>query len=258
MVATGKRIYRAPLVAISLVALAASTSAFQPTPRALDKPSALAALGDPNDWAHIASQIHHHDISSWDALLSTLQATTVEGVLKPAHGHSQSMFGPIDPILASGKSLAPDLKALGISPSDPVAIDQLPEALQSLIRKGDKVVDSSHFEAVSRSLPGPSETHGIFPRSRTDIPEANDAIKLAQGKHIAKFNNILEKLPYLALGYGILEFGVLRGDVDVSKEDIEDYRAEVDAETIAVGGVRLGVFFVLSLLATIFIDGNIS
>lgn len=250
-----KRIYQAQpwrQVAFCLMVLTTGAIAFQPTSR-VQQPTTVRRMAavDPNDLANIAAAIHHHsDVSSWDAILSTLYSTTAE-VLKPAHGHSQPLFGPPDPWLTGPPHSIPppNLKALDLPPATPT--DQLPEVAQAAIQKGLKVVDASKWQAGGGStLPGFKPTGGILPQ-HANVPEANMESFTAQVFGSARFLNVLEKIPMAAFVYVLVDFFLLRPDVDLYKEDIEEEPLEVAAETLAVTGVRLGVLFLIGFVTLV-------
>ena len=94
---------------LCLMMLTSPVVGFQPQ-SPLHRPSCLSrtvrklAPLDPNEL------VHHH--STIDAVLSTLYSVPADVLLKPAHGHSQPLFGPPDAWLSSGHSIAPNLKAL--------------------------------------------------------------------------------------------------------------------------------------------------
>lgn len=212
----------------------------------------MAAI-DPNDCANVVSAIHHHH-PHLDAILSTLYSATVDsGLLKPAHGHSQPLFGPQDPWLTSGKSIPPpNLKALiGTDNMAPATVSEnLPEAAKAIIEKGGKFVDASKWQAGGgATLPGFKPTGGILPRS--NVPDASMESFTAQVFSSAKFLKVLERIPLAAFVYVFIDFFFLRPDVDLYKEDIEEEPLEVAAETVAVTGVRLGVFFLIGFLTLI-------
>lgn len=199
----------------------------------------MAAM-DPNDLMHF---VHHHP--TLDAILSTLYSTTADGLLKPAHGHSQPLFGPPDPWLSTGDSIPPNLKALGIDPA-PITSD-LPQAKEA-IEKGLKVVDASTFQAGGgNALPGFTPTRHILPQAGP-VPDITMETFTNQVFGSAKFLRAFENFPKAALAYVIIDFFFLRPDVDLYKEDIEEEPLDVAAETFAVTGVRLGVFFLITLV----------
>lgn len=244
-------------LSLCLAVLATTVVGFQPssglqqpigrwstTSRTTSTVRQLAAV-DPNDLVNFA---HHHP--TLDAVLSTLYSTTADGLLQPAHGHSQPFFGAPDPWLSSGHSIAPNLKALGID-ATVTPKEQLPEAAQAALQKGWKVVDAAKFQAGGGStLPGFKQTGGILPE-HSKIPEVTMASFTNQAFVSAKFLKVVEKLPMAAFVYVLIDFFLLRPNVDLYKEDIEEEPLEVAAETVAVSGIRLGVFFLIGFLTVV-------
>jgi hypothetical protein len=236
------------------------------------------AVVDPAELANLALNfVHHHqdqaasagvqhaaDISSsssWEAILSTLYATTVDGILKPAHGHSQPLFGPPDQYLSAGKSIAPSMKALAdMNAASSAATDaaaetasKLPEVAQAAISKGFKVIDASKFESGGASvLPGFAKTDGILPQHSPSMPPETQESFFAMIKWEVKYLNVIDKIPLAALVYGMVDFFLLRPGVDLYKEDIEDEPVDTLAETVAITGVRLAVFTAIALVTLIF------
>ena len=234
--------------------------AFQ-QPRILSKVRRCApqkVVLDPNDITSAVSQASNHDIP---ALLSTMLTSTLE----PPRGFSIPFFGPQDPYLAAGKSIAPSAEALlemGITPPAKTAAEILPnqspavqEYLQSAMANGWKVLDSSRFlntpGNTATQLPGFAETRGILPSHDPTIPPPGPAMFVNDIQWVDKFINVLDKLPSAAFYYVLLEFFIIRPGLDIYKEDIKDDPRGVFAETIAVTGVRLAAFLVIGLLAVV-------
>lgn len=233
-----------------VIAFRATSMLEQPKITASTSARKMGAMG-PNELANLASA--HADVSSWDATLSTLYASTVDGFLKPAHGHIQPLFGPPDPFLTSGSSIPPNLKVLDLPPPP---TDHLTEAAQVAIKEGYHVVDASKFQAGGGgALPGFQDTGGILPRHDPNVLKLSGALP-GQVKEAAIHYRILQSLPFAAFVYVCVDFFLLRADVDLYKEDIDGERMEVAAETMAVAGVRLAVFFSLGVV-TVMLFGNV-
>lgn len=183
-------------------------------------------------------------------LLSTLYTTTVDHVFQPAaHGHTQPLWGPPDPYLSAGRSIAPPTKALmdmGIVPADGSAVESLPANVQTAVSKGWHVLNGDNIKSQSL-LPGFSPTRGILPQ-HSPVPEETPETFAAQVEWAARYMNVVDKLPYAALAYGMVEFFLLRPGIDRYKEDVEDEPARAFIETVKVTGVRLGVFFVIAIV----------
>jgi hypothetical protein len=155
--------------------------------------------------------------------------------------------------LTAGKSIAPTAKALqdlGITaiPSPPV---NLPEAfsqqVQSAAAKGWHILDSSALQAES-NLPGFLPTRGILAGHNPTVPLETAESFAAQVEWSAKFINVVDKLPYAAFAYAFIEFFLLRPNVDLYQQDIDEDSTGILAETLAVTAVRMGVFAVVAVV----------
>jgi hypothetical protein len=169
---------------------------------------------------------------------SFLQASSLSSfnvaILKPATEHTQPLWGPPDPYLSAGKSIAPSAKALadmGIAPPD---------------------VDSAAIHA-QMLLPGFSPTRGILPTHVMGLPAETPETFAAQVEWSTRFLNVIDHIPTIVIAYALVEFFLLRPNLDLYQEDIREQPTQIMAETVAVTGVRLGVFFVIAILTcTIF------
>lgn len=176
---------------------------------------------------------------------SFLQATSLPSVtvalLKPAAEHTQPLWGPPDPYLSAGKSIAPSAKALaemGIAPTD--------------LQTNGGVVDGAAIHAQTL-LPGFSPTRGILPSHVMGLPAETPETFAAQVEWSARFLNVIDQVPTIVFTYVLVEFFLLRPNLDLYQEEIRDQPTQVLAGTVAVTGVRVGVFFVIAILTcTIF------
>lgn len=208
---------------------------------------------DPNDVASFVSTGHTIP-SEIAAFLSTTLATAIP------HGHSNPLFGPPDPYLAAGKSIAPSAKALmdmGITTPKTVS-EMLPESSEAFqqsvtaaMTKGWKVLDASKINGAGvNHLPGFSDTKGIF--GTRMVPYEDPDTFSAEVKWAAGYFNIMDKLPFVAFYYALAEFFVLRPGVDLYKEEIEDDPEGVLADTISVAIVRVGAFALITMATVLF------
>jgi hypothetical protein len=164
------------------------------------------------------------------------------------------MYGvraPDDPLLLANKSIPPASAQAGISKTN---IENLPESLQAAIAKGWNFIDAQSIHAES-VFPGFRQTGSILQQRiqhapSEDSPETFAAIV----QWSAGFLNVVDKLPYVALGYALFEFFVVRADLDWFKEDVEDAPAEVTMEAIGTTSVRFGALMVLSFLTVCFFN----
>jgi len=233
-----------------------ANAAFQTSQRAARQNFELYSAGvDPTDLMSVLSAS-----DSTPAELAAFLSTTLSTAITTAHGHSNPMFGPPDPYLAAGKSIAPSAKALmdmGIQPAKS-ASEMVPESSQALqqylntaMSKGWNVLDASKIKVSGANhLPGFEDTKGIFGvrEARLETPESFSA----EVKWAAGYFNVMNKLPFVAFYYALAEFFILRPGVDMYKEDIEDDPEGVLADTVSVSIVRFGVFALIAMLTVIF------
>ena len=176
--------------------------------------------------------------------------------LEPAQGHSNPFWGPPDPYLEAGKSIVPSAKSmmeLGVSKGSTLvrsSSSSVPDVVQSALAKGWNVIDGSRIKETTEAvLPGFSETRGILP-AHSSIPETPESFA-RQVEWAAKFMPVVDKLPIVALWYGLVELFLLRPGLDIYKEDIEEDRDMVVSETAAVTGVRFAVFCVIGVMTSV-------
>jgi hypothetical protein len=210
------------------------------------------------DPQHVASAVSSPELP---ALLSTMLSTAVV----TAHGHSNPLFGPPDAILAAGKSVAPSAKAmvdLGITQIK-TAADILPtgagttttpafaQSVQVAMTRGWKVLsDANIMNGGGTHLPGFQETSGILPYHNPNLPVETPETFAASVQWGASFFQVIEKLPYAAFWYALVEFFILRPGIDLYKEDIENDPNGAIMETLTVTGVRMGAFLIIAVVTT--------
>eukprot|EP00536_Pseudo-nitzschia_multiseries_P018250 jgi/Psemu1/228282/e_gw1.2303.8.1 len=142
----------------------------------------------------------------------------------------------------------------------PSAGEALQGQAQQALDGGFKVMDASKFvHGGGAKLPGFTETASMlaphitpYPQSGTvtgDYPQFELGDRLALAYYLLEY---VQKLPYVAFAYVLVEFFFLRSGVDLYKEDIEDDPSGVLAETVSDTGVRVGIFFVMTLFVFTF------
>jgi hypothetical protein len=161
----------------------------------------------------------------------------------PAHGHSQPFWGPPDPYLISGKSIAPSMQALAELGAG--SRDGLPEPAQRAIAEGYRVLDATTIQPES-ILPG-------FAKVGLNVPVDTPESFALQVEWAANFLNVVDQLPVVAFSYVLIEFFLIRPNLDVYKEDVESEPGSVLAETVGVTAIRLSVFCVLALVTLTFV-----
>lgn len=186
--------------------------------------------------------------------LQTGGLTISPNTLQPAHEHAASWFGKPDPYLAAAKSIAPSAKALesmavgGVAPTSAPGV--LPEALQKVVSQGWHLLDARliHQEEV---LPGFSPQVGILPVHQ--LPPETPASFAATVDWSARYLDVVDKLPVAALAYVMVEFFILRPNIDLYKEEIRQEPGAVALETAVTTGVRvLALAIVGTLTLSIF------
>jgi len=197
-----------------------------------------------------ASHAHIHESTTFEGLLSTMYATTVDGLLAPAHGHSNPLFGPPDSHL-DGRSIAPSAKALldmGVQTTT-VQQESLPQVANDALSNGWKIKDltDSTIGANNNVLPGFRQIGGILPQ-HANVPQGTEEGFVKQVQWSANFLNVIDKIPYAAFSYAFVEFFFLRGGVDWYKEDIEEEGTAVFVEFASVTVVRLVAFTIISII----------
>jgi hypothetical protein len=199
--------------------------------------------------AATASLIDAGDINVPEFISSSLVSAVDVSSLKPATGHTQSWWGPPDPYLSAGRSIMPSTKALSeMNIERTPNTENWPPEVVELAKRGTHVLDSAAIQSHSM-LPGFAPPEGILPHHST-IPAETPATFAAQVQWSADFLNVVDKLPEAVFAYALVEFFILRPGIDRYKEDIEEEPGRAFAETIAVSGVRLGMFCLVAIVTT--------
>lgn len=168
--------------------------------------------------------------------------------LKPAVEHTQPYWGSPDPYLTAGKSIAPSGKMLadmGIEKST----EGWPELAQMAVKDGVSVIDKAAIKAESL-LPGFVPVGSLLPGHNPGVPPETPATFAANVEWAAGFLNVVDKLPEAVFAYALIEFFILRPGIDMYKEDVEEDPGRAFADTLAVTGVRLGMFCVVAAVTT--------
>jgi hypothetical protein len=192
----------------------------------------LRALVDPDMASTVSSHVTHPELHT---LLSTMLSTTN---LQP----SAKAFADMGITQAKAASdFAPDT-----SPA-------FQQTVSSVMDKGWKVLNNANImNGGAPSLPGFSETHGILPTHSLNVPAETPASFAAEVQWAANYFDVMDKLPYAAFWYCMVEFFILRPGIDFYKEDIEADPTGVLADTVAVAGVRVIAIAIISFLTVAF------
>jgi hypothetical protein len=210
---------------------------------------------DPNEIiSAVSSHGSHPEVP---ALLSTMLTSALK--LPEAHGHSNPFFGPPNQYLAAGKSIAPSAKALadmGITHAKaasemvPDASPAFQESAAAAMNRGWKLLNGANIMngGVATHLPGFVETKGVLSPHNPNVPAETLSSFASELKWSSGFFNVMDKLPFAAFWYAMVEFFILRPNVDLYKEDVENDPVGVAADTVSIAGVR---FLAIGIISTI-------
>mmetsp|Transcript_24789 Transcript_24789/g.58166 ORF Transcript_24789/g.58166 Transcript_24789/m.58166 type:complete len:277 (-) Transcript_24789:273-1103(-) len=139
----------------------------------------------------------------------------------------------------------------------PGAGDAIRAQAQDALGSGWKVMDAAKFvHGGQASMPGFSETQSIVAPHLLPGP-SDEAVTMAEWpqnmfkarmEYAGTMLGAIQKLPYVAFAYALLEFFFLRSDVDIYKEDVEDDPSGVLVESVSDATVRSAIFFGLALV----------
>jgi hypothetical protein len=205
--------------------------------------TALHSLAGEDMVAVVASSeaLWHQHFPTTGVLVAQLYSVGAATNFRPAAGHSQPLFGPPDPYLTAGKSIAPSTKTLLDMGMDISSKADL-RAAGSLV----PVLDESKLSPIS-VLPGFASTRGILPTALplpVDTPETD----LINTEWSLGFIDVIDKLPQAAFLYVLIEFFILRPNINLYKEDIEAEPGKVTFEWATVMMVRLATFAVVAMV----------
>jgi hypothetical protein len=208
--------------------------------------------------------------SSLESTTTFLSSSSSAAYLQPAHEHTQPLWGPPDPYLSAGKSIAPltppgsgstssgalDAAATATSASSSSTVSpELAQQARLAAARGWNVLDAQSIKAEA-TLPGFAETGGVLPRHVPNLPlDETPATFAAQIEWSAAFLRVVDRLPYAALLYALVEFLVLRPNVDLYREDVEDDLGRALADSVKVTTVRLGAFAVVAVVTLVVFGG---
>jgi hypothetical protein len=198
-----------------------------------------------------------------------------------AHGHDQPFWGPADAYLTAGKSIAPpeqnfvDMGIATTAASKTSSItaatagkggsDDLSRAIQEEMSKGWKFLDSNTIQI--KNLPGQPIQGGYLPGfvdpsstaflSQPEVrlyPDYNETPEtfVLMIKWAAGLIDVIDKLPLAAFVYALIEFFILRPNLDTTKRQIlQRNDNSAMAESVATTSVRLAVFGVVAFVTLV-------
>ena len=220
--------------------------------RSLTPRPALESLVEPMQTLQSTLLDNHHAAGAladgWSSLVTAASTATLQvgghgltlNTLQPAHEHVEGWFGASDPYLAAGHSIAPSAKAL-----ENLGIERtgdLPDRLNQVLSQGWKLLDARTIQQQT-VLPGFSPPSGILP-THSAPPETPESLA-ASVEWSARYLKVVDKLPEAALAYALVEFFLLRPNIDLYKEEIRQEPGAVALETAVTVGVRVAALSVV-------------
>jgi hypothetical protein len=162
--------------------------------------------------------------------------------LRPATGHSQPLFGPPDPYLTAGKSIAPSTKVLLEMGVDVSSKSDLRGAAGSL-----PIMDGSMLKPAAGVLPGFAPTHGILPTSTLmTLPGGSGGGVETPDTALINTQWSLGIVPQAVFLYALVDFFILKPNIDLYKEDIEAEPGTITLDWATGMLVRLATFGVIA------------
>lgn len=226
-----------------------SSTTAQPKSSSRQQSQLGASIIDPSDISAILTTAQQH--TAGDLPISSLSALLTSSIVAPSAEAMVQLQG------AASATALPAAKAASIQGMLPGAGDAMQAQAQQALDSGWKVMDASKFvHGGQASMPGFSETKSVVAPHLLPGPsdesvtmrEWPDNMFAMRMEYVTTMLRAIRKLPYVALGYALLEFFFLRNDVDIYKEDVEDDPAGVFAETVSDASVRFAIFFGLALV----------
>eukprot|EP00531_Pseudo-nitzschia_arenysensis_P004785 CAMPEP_0116132304 /NCGR_PEP_ID=MMETSP0329-20121206/9474_1 /TAXON_ID=697910 /ORGANISM="Pseudo-nitzschia arenysensis, Strain B593" /LENGTH=266 /DNA_ID=CAMNT_0003626805 /DNA_START=177 /DNA_END=977 /DNA_ORIENTATION=+ len=204
-----------------------------------------ATIIDPVDAIANAQQVGDIPVESLAAILTSTIIAPSADALAHFHGAATTAAPMVKPAAATIQEMLPS------------AGDAMQAQAQMALDSGYKVLDATKFvHGGAEKLPGFSETQSIVAPHLLPGP-SDEAVTMkewpqtifkARMEYASTMLRAIQKLPYVAFAYALLEFFFLRSDVDIYKEDVEDDPSGVLAETVSDTSVRLAIFFGLAIV----------
>jgi hypothetical protein len=152
------------------------------------------------------------------------------------------------------------LRGLLIEPPGSTAKELLPHASEAVQKKAQAAMDNGIqiLDGQKILAGGFSSFAGFEPTRSLLAPHVEETMRpdslmnfVARMRGAATILPVLDKLPFVAFYYALVEFFFLRPNVDLYKEEIEDDPAGVTAETISDVTVRVGILFVIAMVTLV-------
>lgn len=193
--------------------------------------------------------LKHYSVRKTGGLIAKADPFSASDIVSATASAAEKV--PSDPhvVIKAGSSIPPNLEALGVEVAKNT--EGWPDAIKEAAEHhGINVVDATQI-AHHDVLPGFSAVKGILqPASGISmIPETPESFAMGIMDE-QKLISVIHVLPTVALLYALVEFFILRPNIDTLREGIMDRPEKAFAETLAVTGVRFCILVVIALLAT--------
>ncbi|KAG7371951.1 hypothetical protein IV203_018093 [Nitzschia inconspicua] len=210
----------------------------------------------------------------WDLLRMVPLSDWIQ-VLKIDGGHEQQLQAWHEQLYQAHKhnleetiSIRPSrggLRALGLEDQSSTApsnglLQQASEIIKSRARFDSNMhndmrpLDGSQIvHGGDASFPGFVQTRSILaPHVEETVRPDSPTSFVARMRGAGTILPVIDKLPFVAFYYALVEFFFLRPNVDLYKEEVEDDPAGVTAETISDVSVRVGILFIIAMITLTF------
>lgn len=182
-----------------------------------------------------------------EALISTLYAGAAK--LPEAHGHSQSLFGPVDLYLTKMQSIVPATKGTLPTVIEESAIPDKIRGAFDFARRGDFVDPTNIVRIDGDAPPGFNKVDSFFPVLQPP-PTSIDYQLGVMNQEV--FNlRALQKVPIAAFITVLVDFFLVSPGMEIFKEEIEEDGERIMQETAVSGVARVAVLAVVAGLTLI-------
>jgi hypothetical protein len=153
------------------------------------------------------------------------------------------------------------LRGLSIEPPSNTAKDLIPEASDAIQKKAQAAMDTGMQILDGNKILGGgfSSFAGFEPTRSILAPHIEETVRpdspikfVARMRGAGTLLPVIDKLPFVAFYYALVEFFFLRPNLDLYKEEIEDDPAGVTTEAVSDIAVRVGILFVIAIVTLIF------
>lgn len=213
-----------------------------------------ASIVDPVDALAHAQQLGDIPAESLTAIVTTSLFPWPFGPTPNPDAVAWQLIHGISSIPPTAANVAASSTIQEIAPS---ASEAIQAQAQQAYNGGFNVLDATKMlHGGAAKLPGFHETNSVVAPHLLPGP-SDEAVTLqewpqtifkARMEYATTMLRAIQKLPYVAFGYALIEFFFLRSDVDLYKEDVEEDPSGVLAETFSDTSVRFVIFFGLAVV----------